>query len=158
MNPPSGRLDQIDLRILDALQKEGRISNADLADRVGLSASPCLRRVRALEEEGFILGYQANVSARKLGFSILAFVEVRLARHGGGAGALFREAMLEETLVVGCYMVTGEYDFLLKVVAHDLDAYRRFTEDTLQRMPDVQDIRTSIVLDLVKETAILPVL
>ena len=158
MNQPIGDLDRIDLHILDVLQKEGRISNADLADRVALSASPCLRRVRSLEEEGLILGYQATLNARRLGFSILAFVEIRIARHGGGAGAVFREAMLKEKLVVGCYMVTGAYDFLLKVIAQDLDAYRQFTEETLFRMPDVQDIRTSIVLDLVKETAELPLL
>ena len=158
MKQPEGRLDHIDLRILDVLQREGRISNADLADRVALSASPCLRRVRSLEDDGYITGYRATLDAHELGFSILAFVEVRVARHGGGAGVVFRDAMRKEKLVIGCYMVTGAYDFLLKVVAHDLDAYRRFTEETLFRMPDVQDIRTSIVLDLVKDTAELPLL
>jgi len=158
MNLPGRVLDQLDLRILDVLQKEGRISNADLADRVGLSASPCLRRMRALEEDGFIVGYRADLSAQQLGFSILAFVEVRIARHGGGAGAIFREAMLKERLVVGCYMVTGGYDFLLKVVAHDLESFKAFMLAALLNMPDVQDIRTSIVLDLIKDTSELPLM
>jgi Lrp/AsnC family leucine-responsive transcriptional regulator len=156
MNTPARVLDQLDLRILDVLQKEGRISNADLADRVGLSASPCLRRMRALEEDGFIAGYRADLNARQLGFSILAFVEVRIARHGGDASTIFREAMLKEKLVVGCYMVTGGYDFLLKVVARDLESFKAFMLEALLSMPNVQDIRTSIVLDLVKDTPELP--
>jgi Lrp/AsnC family leucine-responsive transcriptional regulator len=149
-------LDQIDLRILGVLQQEGRITNAELADRVGLSASPCLRRTRALEEAGLIRGYRADLDAARLGLGILAFVEVRISRHGSGTQAVFREAMLREPLVVGCYMVTGGYDFLLKVVARDLDSYKAFTLETLLSMPDVLDVRTSIVLDLVKETAALP--
>jgi len=156
MNPPEHDFDQIDLRILDVLQQDGRISNADLADRVGLSASPCLRRMRSLEERGVIQGYRADLDPLQLGLTILAFVEVRISRHGAGTAAIFREAMLKERLVVGCYMVTGSYDFLLKVVARDLESYKSFTLETLQEMPDVQDIRTSIVLDLIKNTAALP--
>ena len=156
MNPPEHDFDQIDLRILDVLQQDGRISNADLADRVGLSASPCLRRMRSLEERGVIQGYRADLDPLQLGLTILAFVEVRISRHGAGTAAIFREAMLKERLVVGCYMVTGSYDFLLKVVARDLESYKSFTLETLLEMPDVQDIRTSIVLDLIKNTAALP--
>jgi Lrp/AsnC family leucine-responsive transcriptional regulator len=156
MNQPAHNFDQIDLRILDVLQKDGRISNADLADKVGLSASPCLRRMRSLEEQGVILGYRADLDPLQLGLTILAFVEVRISRHGAGTAAVFRDAMLKERLVVGCYMVTGSYDFLLKVVARDLESYKAFTLETLLGMPDVQDIRTSIVLDLIKNTAALP--
>jgi Lrp/AsnC family leucine-responsive transcriptional regulator len=156
MNQPSREFDQIDLKILDVLQKDGRISNADLADRVGLSASPCLRRMRALEEQGVISGYRADLDPVQLGLTILAFVEVRISRHGAGTAAIFREAMMKERLVVGCYMVTGSYDFLLKVVARDLESYKAFTLETLLGMPDVQDIRTSIVLDLIKNTSELP--
>jgi Lrp/AsnC family leucine-responsive transcriptional regulator len=156
MNPPEHDFDQIDLKILDVLQRDGRISNADLADRVGLSASPCLRRMRALEERGVIQGYRADLDPLQLGLTILAFVEVRISRHGAGTAAIFREAMLKERLVVGCYMVTGSYDFLLKIVARDLESYKAFTLETLLEMPDVQDIRTSIVLDLIKNTAALP--
>jgi Lrp/AsnC family leucine-responsive transcriptional regulator len=156
MNPPAHDFDQIDLKILDLLQSDGRISNADLADKVGLSASPCLRRMRALEERGVIQGYRADLDPLQLGLTILAFVEVRISRHGAGTAAIFREAMLKERLVVGCYMVTGSYDFLLKVVARDLESYKAFTLETLLEMPDVQDIRTSIVLDLIKNTAALP--
>ena len=156
MNQPSHDFDQIDLKILDVLQKDGRISNADLADKVGLSASPCLRRMRALEEQGVISGYRADLDPVQLGLTILAFVEVRISRHGAGTAAIFREAMMKERLVVGCYMVTGSYDFLLKVVARDLESYKAFTLETLLGMPDVQDIRTSIVLDLIKNTAELP--
>jgi Lrp/AsnC family leucine-responsive transcriptional regulator len=156
MNQPRRDFDQIDLKILDVLQKDGRISNADLADKVGLSASPCLRRMRALEEDGVISGYRADLDPVQLGLTILAFVEVRISRHGAGTAAVFREAMMKERLVVGCYMVTGSYDFLLKVVARDLESYKAFTLETLLGMPDVQDIRTSIVLDLIKNTAELP--
>ena len=156
MNRPPYDFDQIDLKILDALQKDGRISNADLADKVGLSASPCLRRVRTLEEQGVISGYRADLDPVQLGLTILAFVEVRISRHGEGTALVFREAMMKERLVVGCYMVTGSYDFLLKVVARDLESYKAFTLETLLSMPDVQDIRTSIVLDLIKNTAELP--
>jgi Lrp/AsnC family leucine-responsive transcriptional regulator len=156
MNPPEQQFDHIDLKILDVLQQDGRISNADLADKVGLSASPCLRRMRALEERGVIQGYRADLDPLQLGLTILAFVEVRISRHGAGTAAIFREAMLKERLVVGCYMVTGSYDFLLKVVARDLESYKAFTLETLLEMPDVQDIRTSIVLDLIKNTAALP--
>jgi Lrp/AsnC family leucine-responsive transcriptional regulator len=156
MNPPLRDFDPADLRILDVLQREGRISNADLADRVGLSASPCLRRMRALEEGGVILGYRADLDPRQLGLTILAFVEVRISRHGAGTAAIFREAMMREKMVVGCYMVTGGYDFLLKVVARDLDSYKAFTLETLLSMHDVLDVRTSIVLDLIKNTAELP--
>jgi Lrp/AsnC family leucine-responsive transcriptional regulator len=156
MNPPEHEFDHIDLKILDVLQQDGRISNADLADKVGLSASPCLRRMRALEERGVIQGYRADLDPLQLGLTILAFVEVRISRHGAGTAAIFREAMLKEKLVVGCYMVTGSYDFLLKVVARDLESYKAFTLETLLEMPDVQDIRTSIVLDLIKNTAALP--
>jgi len=156
MNQPPREFDQIDLKILDVLQKDGRISNADLADRVGLSASPCLRRMRALEEQGVISGYRADLDPVQLGLTILAFVEVRISRHGAGTAAIFREAMMKERLVVGCYMVTGSYDFLLKVVARDLESYKAFTLETLLGMPDVQDIRTSIVLDLIKNTSELP--
>jgi Lrp/AsnC family leucine-responsive transcriptional regulator len=156
MNQPRRDFDHIDLKILDVLQKDGRISNADLADKVGLSASPCLRRMRALEEDGIISGYRADLDPVQLGLTILAFVEVRISRHGAGTAAVFREAMMKERLVVGCYMVTGSYDFLLKVVARDLESYKAFTLETLLGMPDVQDIRTSIVLDLIKNTAELP--
>jgi len=156
MNQPPREFDQIDLKILDVLQKDGRISNADLADKVGLSASPCLRRMRALEDQGVISGYRADLDPVQLGLTILAFVEVRISRHGAGTAAIFREAMMKERLVVGCYMVTGSYDFLLKVVARDLESYKAFTLETLLGMPDVQDIRTSIVLDLIKNTSELP--
>src|SRR5262249_22099682 len=115
MNQPQREFDQIDLRILEVLQRDGRISNADLADKVGLSCSPCVRRMRALEEQGVISGYRADLDPVQLGLTILAFVEVRISRHGAGTAAIFREAMMKERMVVGCYMVTGGYDFLLKV-------------------------------------------
>ena len=96
MNQPPRDFDQIDLKILDVLQKDGRISNADLADKVGLSASPCLRRMRALEEDGVISGYRADLDPVQLGLTILAFVEVRISRHGAGTAAVFRACRATE--------------------------------------------------------------
>ena len=154
---PKLSLDRIDRKILAVLQEDGRISNADLAERVGLSASPCLRRTRALEEAGIIRSYKAELDARNLGLDILAFVEIRITRHGGGAAEQFRDTMLKHPMVIGCYMVTGAYDFLLKVIAADLESFKSFTIDTLLAMPDVQDVRTSIVLDRVKDTSALSI-
>lgn len=156
MIPPRS-LDRIDLRILETLQLDARISNVDLALKVAVSASPCMRRIRALEESGVIAGYHAHLDPAALGYGITAFVEVRISHHSDQTAANFIAAMNAEPLVAGCYMVTGAYDFLLKIVALDLPSYRDFTIAKLLALPDVEDIRSSLVLDVAKETTALPV-
>ena len=135
-----------------------RVASRTLTSRNGSAFQP--RRAFAACERSRRAGSSSvtvpTSTPKLLGLTILAFVEVRVARHGSGSAAIFRDAMMREKMVVGCYMVTGGYDFLLKVVARDLDAYKAFTVDTLMSMQDVQDIRTSLVLDLIKNTAELP--
>lgn len=154
--PTPVALDAIDRRILSELQEEGRVSNTELAARVGLSESPCFRRVRALEEAGLIRGYRAELEPALAGFGLVAFIEVKVARHTGDAAQRLRELFRSDPHIVGCYMTTGPYDFLLKVVAPDLESYKNGTIERLLALSDIQDIRTSIALDVVKDTTVLP--
>ena len=148
------QLDSIDRRILTRLQHEGRLTNVELATQIGLSASPCLRRVKQLESSGVIAGYAARLDRRKLGLDILAFIEVQMERHSNVDA--FREAVRAETSVVACYAMTGAYDFLLSVVTSSLDDFAAFTMQRLLRMPGVKDVRSSFVLEAVKDGSTLP--
>ena len=149
-------MDAIDRRILATLQVEGRLSNLELADRVGLSPSPCLRRVRSLEKRGVIAGYGARIDRRRAGLDLTVFVSVHLERHGDNNAERFRKRMLEMTEVVSCYIVSGERDFLLQVVTTSFDTYRRFVLDRLLKIEGVKDIHSSFALDVIKEGAPLP--
>lgn len=149
-------LDPADLRILTVLQDEGRIANVDLAERVGLSPSPCLRRTKQLEAEGTIRGYAALLDRKRLGFGVEAFVQVSLERHQDRYDRAFREAVLSHPEIVGCYVMTGEMDYLLHVLARDLEAYGRFTLDVLLKMPGVKDVKSSLALEVVKDSTALP--
>ena len=149
-------LDPADLRILTALQSEGRIANVDLAERVGLSPSPCLRRTRQLEASGTIRGYVALLDRKRLGFGVEAFVQVSLERHQDRFDRVFREAVLSHPEIVGCYVMTGEMDYLLHVLARDLEAYGRFTLDILLKMSGVKDVKSSLALEVVKDSTALP--
>ena len=149
-------LDPADLRILTALQSEGRIANVDLAERVGLSPSPCLRRTKQLEASGTIRGYVALLDRKRLGFGVEAFVQVSLERHQDRYDRAFREAVLSHPEIVGCYVMTGEMDYLLHVLARDLEAYGRFTLDILLKMPGVKDVKSSLALEVVKDSTALP--
>lgn len=155
-------LDRIDLRILAELQRDGRLTNQALADRVSLSPSPCLRRVRALEEAGVIRRYVALLEPRALGLGVLAYVNVRLEkRPPGGGGRLpsedFRDAVQSWPEVVACFAMTGEVDYLMRVHVTDFDAFARFVGDKLLRHPAVLDVRSSFALDVLKDTTALPV-
>ncbi len=149
-------LDPADLRILGVLQTEGRIANVDLAERVGLSPSPCLRRTRQLEADGTIRAYVALLDRKRLGFGVEAFVQVSLERHQDRYDKAFREAVLGHPEIVGCYVMTGEMDYLLHVLARDLEAYGRFTLDVLLKMPGVKDVRSSLALEVVKDSTAPP--
>jgi len=148
--------DAIDLKILATLQRDARLTNVELADAVGLSPSPCLRRVKQLESDGLIAGYGAKLDRRKLGLDILAFVEVRIERHNDEGAEAFRAAVRADESVVACYALTGDRDFLLSVVTPSLDDFAAFNMQRLLRMPGVKEVRSSFVLETVKDGTDLP--
>ncbi|WP_119304231.1 Lrp/AsnC family transcriptional regulator [Dongia deserti] len=153
----SAGLDALDSKILAALQQDGRLSNVELAERVGLSPSPCLRRVKRLEEEGYIAGYKAKVDRRRLGLGMTIFIGVKVDGHRDYNARAFQEAMQALPEVVACHMVSGEADFLLEVVVADLAAYDAFLSRTLLTMPMVRDIRSNFAIRTVKSDGALPV-
>jgi Lrp/AsnC family leucine-responsive transcriptional regulator len=149
-------LDPTDLRILDVLQKEGRITNAELAERVNLSPSPCLRRVQRLEAEHVITGYSARVDPHAVGLGMRAIVRVQLAKHDAGAIEKFVERVNRWDEVVACFALTGDMDYLLEVSVADLEHFSRFLLDKLLNATGVADVNSSFVLRTVKESHALP--
>lgn len=150
------KLDAYDRRILTALQRDGRLTNVQLADEIGLSASPCLRRVRNLEETGVIRGYQARLDPDEVGLGLTVFVGVKVERHHEEEAEAFRQAVLALPEVISAFLVSGESDFLLHVVVPDLRGYERFLTATLLKLPGVSDIRSNFAIQTVKSTAPLP--
>ncbi len=151
------KLDRYDRRILDVLQRDGRISNQDLADRIGLSPSPCLRRVRALEESGLIAGYRALLDARKLGLTLLALVHISMDRHTPERFARFDAAVSELPEVLECLLITGqEADYQLKVIVRDMEAYQSLLLNKITRIDGVTGVHSSFVLRRVVERTALP--
>ncbi len=140
------RLDEIDRMILAELQADGRMTNVELAKRVGISAPPCLRRVRALEESGLIHGYHANVNARELGFEVQVFAMVGLESQAEAELRAFEERCREWPLVRECHMLNGEVDFILKCVAPDLSSFQQFLTGELLTTPNVASVKTSLVI------------
>lgn len=153
---PILKLDAIDRRILAALQRDGRLTNVELAEEVGLSPSPCLRRVRMLEKAGVIRGYHASLDRGGIGLGLTVFVGIKVERHHDEAATAFREAVRAVPEVISCHLVSGEADFLLQVVVPDLAAYERLLLDTLLRLPGVSDIRSNFAIQTVKAGAALP--
>jgi Lrp/AsnC family transcriptional regulator, leucine-responsive regulatory protein len=149
-------LDQIDRRILAELQQNARLSNAELAERAGISASPCWRRVRQLEQGGVIERYVTLLDPARLGLGVSVFVQVRLATQIESALDVFESAILARPEVMECYLMTGDADYLLRVVVADLGAYERFLMDHLTRVPGVANIRSSFALRSVKYRTDLP--
>lgn len=150
-------IDKIDSHILAVLQEEGRISNADLAQRVGLSDSAASRRVRQLEEAGYIDRYVALLDAEKLGLGITAYVQVNLKDQTEALTEAFKAAASRDPEVVSCYVTSGNYDLLLKVVSADMKAYSEFTLHRLQNMPGVQNISSNFVLEVIKLSTAVPI-
>lgn len=146
-----------DMRILAALQEDGRLTNQDLADRVGLSTSPCWRRVRRLEEEGVIQGYKAVLDRRQLGLGVLAFIRVKIDSHSEAEAEAFSAEVMQLREVAACYSIAGDADFLLQVVAPDLDAYAHFAMATIRRLPRIKEMQTTFVLKEIKPFNALPV-
>lgn len=157
MNPLSERLDQTDLAILRELQADGRLSNAKLSEKLSLSETPCWRRLRRLETDGFIEGYQANLSRKKLGYGVVAFVQVTLGNHAGEAPLLFERLVTSMPEILSCHNVTGDCDYMLQIVASDLDAYGGFVRDQLRKLPGITSIRSNLSLRDVKSSTALPV-
>jgi len=143
-------LDEIDRKIIAALQAEGRLAIVDLADKVGLSATPCQRRVKRLEEEGLITRYAALVSPAAMGFGLQALVEVTLEDHSEKTVEAFEAAIRARAEVVACYAVTGDMDFLLHIFATDLNSFSDFALKALLRMPGVKGTRSSFIMQAVK--------
>ena len=149
-------LDRIDLRILDALQRDGRISNLKLAETVALSPTAVLARVQRLTREGYILGYEARLNPMKLGAGMLVFVEVLLDRTTPNVFDAFKAAVQVRPEVLECHMVAGGFDYLLKTRSADMNAYRVFAGNVLWQLPGVRETRTYAVMEEVKETTALP--
>ena len=139
-------MDDIDRAILDVLERDGRISNADLAVAVGLSASPCLRRVRRLEEDGIILGYGAKIRPSALNRGLRVLVGVRLSRHARDSVTAWEKAVMQLPEVVACHHVTGTFDYLLQVDVADLAAYEHFHADGLAALPELGAVTSFVVM------------
>ena len=146
------KLDAIDIAILDALQRDGRLSNVALAKAVGLSPTPCAERVRALESAGIIIGYTTKLDAERLDLGLLVFIEIGIDRTSEDAFDQFRNAMLGIPQVQECHMVAGGFDYLLKVRVRDMAAYRAFLGEVLAKVPGIRETHTYAVMENVKES------
>jgi DNA-binding Lrp family transcriptional regulator len=151
------RLDDIDLRIIDELQRNGRMTNVDLARRVGISAPPCLRRVRALEQSGFIAGYHANVDPALLGFGVTVFAMVGLHSQAEADLQAFEARVESWPEVRECHMLNGDIDFILKCVAPDLASFQDFLTQKLTPAPNVANVKTSLTIRQSKKLPGVPV-
>ena len=153
---PKMDLDAIDCRIVAALQADARLSNVELAERVGLSPSPCLRRVRRLERDGFIDGYRAMLPRGRIGLGFTVFVGISIDGHADDRATAFEEGVTALPEVVACHMVSGDDDYLIEVVVPDLQHYQRFLVDKLLELPIVKSVRSNIAIETLKAAAPLP--
>ncbi|MBD0417502.1 Lrp/AsnC family transcriptional regulator [Tianweitania sp. Rool2] len=154
---PMKKLDPLDRKIIAALQHDGRLSVQALAEQVGLSPSPCARRVRILEDEGVIKGYSAVIDQAKVGLPVSAFASIKLEKQNEDHLDRFAEKVLQWPEVVDCYLMTGQFDYLMRVVVADLPAYEQFLKTKLTRLKGVSSIETSFALGQLKRSEVLPV-
>nr|WP_298141509.1 Lrp/AsnC family transcriptional regulator [uncultured Pseudomonas sp.] len=150
------KIDRVDIGILERLQRDGRLSNARLAQDLSISETPCWRRLKRLEEDGVIEGYQANLNRRKLGLGVMAFVQLTCTEHDETTTRAFEAIIQSSANVLSCHNTTGEADFLLQVVAKDLDDYSQFVEQVLRKLPGVSAIRSNLSLRELKSSSRLP--
>lgn len=143
-------LNSTDLTLLELLQQDGSLTTPQLAEQVALSVTPCWRRLKRLEEDGFITGYQANLDRRKLGLDVLAFVQIRFLVVTDASTQQFEDTVLAHRSVLSCHKITGEADYMLQVVATDLDAYSDFMETVLRKLPGISTIHSSLALREIK--------
>lgn len=154
---PSPKLDPIDRKILETLQKDASLTNQELAERVGLSPSPCLRRVKALEEAGVITGRVTLLDRKQLGFTLTAFIQIAMDRHTPERFARFESTVKKYPEVQACYLITGQQsDYLLMVTVPDMDAYQQFLLEKITRIEGVSGVHSSFVMRRVVETTALP--
>lgn len=153
---PLSLITPADIKILKQLQHSGRMTNQELADKVGMATSPCWRRVKQLEESGIITGYQANIDRRKIGLGILAFIRVKIDSHSEEESKLFEMQVGALKPVIACYAVAGDADFLLQVVAEDLDSFSTFAMSVIRRLSGIKEMQTTFVLREVKPLDHLP--
>ena len=152
------QLDRYDRQLLELLQQDGRISNQDLADRISLSPSSCLRRLRALEDAGLIVGYRALLDARKLGLSLMALIHISMDRHTPERFAHFEAEVEKIPQVLECLLITGQdADYQLKVIVKDMDAFQELLLNRITRIQGVTGVQSSFVLRKVVDTTVLPV-
>ncbi|UTP72772.1 Lrp/AsnC family transcriptional regulator [Alteromonas sp. LMIT006] len=149
-------LDKTDLAIMKRLQSDGRLSNSKIAADLSISEAACWRRIKSLEQEGYIQGYQANLDRRKLGFGVIAFVQLTYVEHNTDTTKHFERVIKESEQVLSCHNTTGDADFLLQVVAKDLDDYSRFVEQVLRKLKGVSAISSSLSLREVTSSTRLP--
>lgn len=149
-------LDKFDWAILNELQTNGRLTNAELAQRVGLSAAPCWRRVRALEKSGVIKGYRTEIDRQKVGLDVLAFVRLDAERNRGDITRQLEEAILKIPEILSCHYISGTGTFELQVVSKDLNSFSQFARDVLINLPHVKDLHTSFSLGEIKAAGALP--
>ncbi|WP_028293037.1 Lrp/AsnC ligand binding domain-containing protein [Oceanobacter kriegii] len=150
-------LDRLDKRILNELQRDGRVSYVDLADRIGLSSTPCIERVKRLEKEGYIEGYYARLNPQMLEYSMLVFVEISLSYQSPDAFQRFNQAVTTLPYVLECHLVSGDADYLLKARINDMSEYRALLGELLLTLPGVKNSKSYIVMEEVKESALLPI-
>ena len=150
------KLDRFDAKILDALQRDGRLSVVDLAELIGLSPTPCARRIKALESDGAIEGYAAVLNPARVGLAVLAIVQVKLTEHTDETVARFEREIERMDEVTKCLAMTGSYDFILEVYGKDLEALSNVVLKKLIRVPNVRDMQSSVVLQTIKRTARIP--
>lgn len=150
-------LDRIDLKILDILQREGRISVTELAERVSLSATPCSDRVKRMEREGVISGYHARVNPAALGKNLLVFLEIKLSAKSGDVFDKVKKELLYVPEVMECHLVSGDFDYLVKARLTEMNEYRRLLGEILKRLPASAESRSYVVMEEIKETLFLPV-
>ncbi len=151
------KLTRLDRRVLAELQRNCRLSNQEIADRVGSSASSVWRRIRTMEDAGVIDGFQVSVTAEALGYAEVIMVYVSLSKHSGSGVDAFTELVQNEPQVLECYAVTGDHDFVLKVVAEDMRAFYRFLEDTLMNKDYIDRTSSTVVMNKIKESRTIPV-
>lgn len=149
-------LDAQDCRLLQQLQQDSTLTNQQLAERVGMSASPCWRRIRALEEQGVIQGYGARLDRRRLGWGVLAFIRIKIDSHSDDEARAFEDAIRTLDPVIACYSIAGDADFLLQVVAESLDTYTDFAMTVVRRLPRIKEMQTTFVLKEIKPLQGLP--
>lgn len=150
-------LDKTDRAILREVQADGRLSNAKLSEKLALSETPCWRRLKRLESERFIEGYQAVLNRKKLGYGVVGFAQVTIGDHASDDPLIFEREVASIPEILSCHNVTGDYDYLIQIVATDLDAYGAFIRDRLRKLPGVASIHSNLSLREVKSTLSLPV-